>query len=62
MLSWGIVPLFVEGYKKPEKMVKKALKIVKSQGGLKSGSKVVVVSGLKRRGKGFDSVVRVMEL
>ncbi len=62
MLSWGIIPLFVEGYRKPEKMVKKALKIVKSRGGLKAGSKVIVVSGLKRKGKGFDSVMRVMEI
>lgn len=62
MLSWGVVPLFVDGYKKPEKMVKKALKEMKSRAGLKSGSKVVVVSGLKRKGKGFDSMVRVVEI
>lgn len=62
MLSWGVTPLFVEGYEKPENMVKKALRVVKSRGGLKPGSKVVVVSGLKRQGKGFDSAVRVMEV
>ncbi len=62
MLSWGITPFFIEGYKNPEKMVRKALKMMKSKGGLKAGNKVVVVSGLKRKGKGFDSMVRVMEV
>jgi len=61
MLSWGIMPVYVEGYEEPERMVDKALTILHDRYSIPSGSRVVVVSGLKRE-EGYDSAVRVVEM
>ncbi|HLD25925.1 MAG TPA: pyruvate kinase [Candidatus Andersenbacteria bacterium] len=60
-LSWGITPLLVEGYREPENMLRRALEHVRTQRQMPTGSRVVVVSGLRRE-RGFDSAVRVVEL
>ncbi len=60
-LSWGVVPVYVEGYEQPERMVERALKQVKENFGLRRGP-VVVVSGLKRKRGHYDSMVRVVEV
>lgn len=61
MLSWGITPIYVEGYKEPEKMVGGALDMLYDRYGVPAGSRIVVVSGLKRK-KHYDSAVRVVEV
>ncbi len=62
LLSWGVTAFDVEGYSEPEKMAAKATAILKKTYGLKAGSKVVLVSGLKRSKGGFDTAIRVVEL
>lgn len=61
LLSWGVTPFVVEGYEQPQKMVEKAVDILKKTYGVKAGSRVVVVSGLKRKQGGFDASIRVVE-
>lgn len=62
LLSWGVTAFEVGGYTQPEKMAAKGLTILKKNYGMPAGSKVVVVSGLKRSRGGFDSAIRVVEL
>ncbi len=63
LLSWGIVPFMVENISSPEAMVQEALALLKKKYGIAAGSKVVVMSGLKRDEEaGYDSMVRVREL
>ncbi len=63
LLTWGVTPLLADDYPNPDTMVANALDILRVQYHLAPGSKVVVVSGLKRlSGQGYDSVVRVMEI
>jgi len=54
--------MVAEGYDKPDGMVQAGLKALKSKYNIKSGSKVVVVAGLKKAKGGFDSSVRVVEI
>ncbi|MFH1354483.1 MAG: pyruvate kinase [bacterium] len=61
MLSWGITPIYVEGYKEPEKMMGDALDILHSRHSILPGSRIIVVSGLKRK-ETYDSAVRVVEV
>jgi pyruvate kinase len=60
-LSWGVTPLFVDGYERPEEMAHAALKQLRSRFGVAAGARVVVVSGLRRPKGGYDSTVRVVE-
>ncbi len=62
LLSSGITPFLAEGYSEPEKMLKDALKTLKTKYKLKVGSRIVVVSGLKDAPKGYNSAIRVVEL
>lgn len=63
LLSWGIVPFMVENISSPEAMVQEALALLKKKYGIAAGSKVVVMSGLKRDEEaGYDSMIRVREL
>ncbi|MBI1833971.1 MAG: pyruvate kinase [Candidatus Andersenbacteria bacterium] len=63
ILSWGVTAIQAEGYGEPYQMVEEARKVMKKVYGIKSGSKVVVMSGLKREGKGgFDTALRVVEI
>ncbi|MAF81047.1 pyruvate kinase [bacterium] len=61
LLSWGVEPLDVDGYTKPEEMTAKALEILTKQMELPKGSKVVIASGLAR-GDHYDSAVRVVDV
>lgn len=62
LLSWGVTSFAGEGYQDPVKMTEQALSTLVDEYGVAAGSKVVVVSGLKRKQGGFDSVVRVVEV
>lgn len=63
LLSWGIVPFMVESVSSPETMVEESLALLKKKYGIAAGSKVVVMSGLKRDEEaGYDSMIRVREL
>lgn len=63
LLSWGIVPFMVENTSSPEAMVQESLALLKKKYGIAPGSKVVVMSGLKRDEEaGYDSMIRVREL
>lgn len=62
LLTWGVRPFMVDAYENPADMLKVAIKILTTKYGLKKGSRVVVVSGLKREKGGYDSAIRVIEL
>ncbi len=62
MLSWGVAPFMEQGYENPESYLEKSLKAIKKDFVWKKGDKLVVVSGLKRKKKGYDSIVRVAEV
>lgn len=61
LLSWGVVPILIDGYDKPEEMVKKAMAILKKEEDIQEGASVVVMSGLKKEIKqGYDCTIRVV--
>ncbi|MEO6077385.1 MAG: pyruvate kinase [Candidatus Andersenbacteria bacterium] len=63
ILSWGIKPLLIDGYTKPEHMVDEAMKVLQKEEEIEAGSSVVIMSGLKKDpGSGFESVIRVREV
>jgi pyruvate kinase len=62
LLSWGVVPFMAEDYSSPEKMVQESLTLLKEKYGIAAGSKVVVMSGLKKEDSGYDSMIKVREL
>lgn len=62
LLSWGVVPLDIDGYTDPEKMSRQALAVLKKTKQVKPGDSVVVVSGLKAPKGGYESAVRVVEV
>lgn len=62
LLSWGVTAFDVDGYSEPEQMVESATHLLREKFALPTGSKVVVVSGLRRANGGFDSGIRVVEL
>jgi pyruvate kinase len=62
LLSSGVTPFLAEGYSTPEQMLQQALEMLKKKYKVKAKSRVVVMSGLARSTKGYDSVVRVVEL
>ena len=62
LLSWGVVPILIQGYGQPEQMTHSALDHLHKQKRIKKGDRVVVVSGLARSEGGFDSGVRVVEV
>jgi pyruvate kinase len=62
MLGWGVTPFVEEGYEKPVEYLDKSLKVIKKDFDYEKGDKMVVVSGLKRKKKGYDSIVRVAEI
>ena len=62
LLSWGITPLLVDAYEKPEKMTELSLKELQKTFGLKKGSKVVVMSGLAQQKDQYDCMMRVVQL
>jgi pyruvate kinase len=62
LLSWGVTPFIAESYKSPQRMVEHALEELHETHGVPKKGKVVVVSGLKRTGGGYDSAIRVVEL
>ncbi len=59
-LSWGITPIDVDGYDKPETLLSSVQNKLKKIG-LKKGETIVVVAGLRRLNK-YDSAIRVVEL
>jgi len=61
-LSWGAWPIYVEGYTEPDKMVKRALQIIKKDKRISLSGQVVVVSGLKSGRSGYDPTVRVVRV
>ena len=60
-LTWGVRPRFTDETIKPEEMMQEALQQLEKGGQIKTGDKVVVVSGLER-GEQYDSVIRVVEV
>jgi pyruvate kinase len=62
LLSWGVVPFMAEDYSSPEKMVQESLTLLKEKYGIAAGSKIVVMSGLKKEDSGYDSMIKVREL
>ena len=62
LMSWGVVPILVEGYMEPEQMVRTMLAKMAKGHGLVKGDLIVVVSGLKRDKGGYDSALRVVGL
>ncbi len=63
ILTWGVTPFLAQNYANPEKIVWNSLDILRQEYKIASGSKIVVVSGLKKiKGGGFDSAVRVVEI
>lgn len=60
-LSWGARPIYVEGYTEPEKMVQRALQMVKKDKRINLSGQVVVVSGLKGGRGSYDPTVRVVK-
>lgn len=62
LLSWGVIPLLIEGYRNPEQMMRVALEELQRDKRLKKNNKIVVVSGLRRAEKGFDTGIRVVEV
>lgn len=61
-LSWGVTPLLVDGASGPEDLTRGALGQLKRRFGVAGGSRLVLVSGLRRPAGGFDSAVRVVEV
>lgn len=61
-LSWGVRPVFLEGYEDQEKLIKKVLKEMWTEFGMQITGQVVVVSGLKNSEDGYDPMVRVMKV
>ena len=61
-LSWGAWPIYVEGYTEPDKIVKRALQIIKKDKRISLSGQVVVVSGLKSGRSGWDPTVRVVKV
>lgn len=61
-LSWGVQPVLVESYAKPEKMVELAIEALKKRKLLKAKERIIVVSGLQRKQDTFDSIIRVIDL
>lgn len=63
LVTWGVHPLNLAGYDRPEEMVKGAIALMQKSGLVKKDERVVVVSGLQAHsGKGYDSNVRVLEV
>ena len=63
ILTWGVQPILIEGYTKPDQMVIEALAQLQKQEGFTEGAKIVIMSGLsKKSGSGFESAIRVREL
>lgn len=62
LLSWGVHPLLIPGYGNPEQMMRGALEQLHKEKQLKKNDRVVVVSGLKRGEKTFDTGIRVVEV
>lgn len=62
LLSWGVVPFTSEEYDRPERMVHNALgKLV--QLGIKPGSNVIVVSGLRQHESGrYEPTIRIVKV
>jgi pyruvate kinase len=61
-LSWGARPIYVEGYTEPDKMVQRAIQIIKKDKRIDLSGQVVVVSGLKSGRSGWDPTVRVVKV
>jgi len=59
-LSWGVRSIFVEGYKEPDEMVRRALQYIHKRKMADIQGQIVVVSGLKRGKDSFDPTVRVV--
>lgn len=62
LLSWGVSSFVADHYNDPQKMVDMGIETLKNEYDVSAGSKVVVVSGLKRKEGGFDSALRVVEV
>jgi pyruvate kinase len=61
-LSWGVTPLEIGGYAKPEAMVQRAIEQLKKDKVVTAKNRLIIVSGLKRKQGVFDSTVRVLDL
>ena len=63
ILSWGITPILIDGYNKPDQMVAGAVQYLQEKEGFTTGAKLVIMSGLKKEsGKDFESIIRVREI
>lgn len=62
LLSWGIIPLDLDGYADPQAMSRRALAHLQKSKDVKKGDRVVVVSGLKAPRGSYESTVRVVEV
>lgn len=62
LLCWGVVPVCAPQSEQPEQLVRYGASFLSSWRRLARGSKVVVISGLRREFHGYDSVVRVIEV
>ncbi len=62
VLSSGVTPFLAQGYSDPETMMKEALKTLKTKYKMKSGSKIVVMSGVKDATRGYNSAIQVVQL
>ncbi|MCE9643101.1 MAG: pyruvate kinase [Candidatus Andersenbacteria bacterium] len=63
ILSWGITPILIDGYNKPDQMVVDAVQYLQEKEGFTAGAKLVIMSGLKKEsGKDFESTIRVREI
>ena len=61
-LSWGAQPVYVEGYKEPDRMVQRALQIIRKELSNKMTGQVIVVSGLKSGQDSYEPTVRVVKV
>ncbi len=62
ILTWGVTPILVDGYDKPDHMVVGAIAQLQEKEGFTQGAKLVIMSGLKKESQHFESAIRVREL
>ncbi|MEX0649762.1 MAG: pyruvate kinase [Candidatus Andersenbacteria bacterium] len=62
LLSWGITSFIADDYTSPQRMVELGLKELAGAFDISSGSKIVVISGLRRDNGGYNSGIQVIEV